>query len=145
MISRPYLFLCLRLLLGALFIAASIDKIIHPADFANIIFNYQILPYNLINITAILLPWLELFLGIIIAAGILLPGAALAANLLLATFFLALVVNLLRGIDVHCGCFSTKVIGTPHTAWYIARDSFFLLLGILVLFGTFRYHASKTG
>ena len=85
-----YFFLCARLLLGAIFIAASIDKIAHPAEFAKIVSNYQILPGHLINIVAIVLPWLEAILGLFILCGWCLPGATILANLLLLTFLGAL-------------------------------------------------------
>ena len=39
----------LRLLLGVIFVYASFDKILRPAAFAEIIYNYQILPDPLIN------------------------------------------------------------------------------------------------
>jgi uncharacterized membrane protein YphA (DoxX/SURF4 family) len=126
-------FVSARVMLGALFIAAAVDKIAHPGEFAKIIHNYQILPDPLINIAAIFLPWLEALLGCAIMAGVLLPGAAVLANLLLVTFFSALIFNLARGLNVHCGCFTTKITGEPQTAWYIVRDSGFLLLGLVVL------------
>jgi len=135
--SGSYFPLLARVFLGLLFLAASIDKILHPGDFAKIIHNYQILPDNLINIVAIVLPWLEGILGLLLVAGLWLPGAAVLANLLLAAFFSALIFNMARGIDVHCGCFSTKVTGSPQTTWYLVRDSFFLLLGLTVFFQVF--------
>ena len=52
-----------RLVLGAVFVFATIDKIRHPAAFAEVVYNYQILPEVLINISAIVFPWLELLLG----------------------------------------------------------------------------------
>jgi uncharacterized membrane protein YphA (DoxX/SURF4 family) len=122
-----------RVLLGALFLAASISKIAHPGEFANIIHNYQILPDSMINIVAIVLPWLEGLLGIAIVTGVLLPGAVAVSNFLLAAFFSALVYNLARGLNVHCGCFTTKITGEPETTWYIVRDSSFLVLGLFVL------------
>lgn len=145
---RSLIFLCTRLALGAVFIAASVDKILHPGDFAQIIHNYQILPDNLINIVAIALPWLEAILGVFIIAGIFLPGATALANVLLILFFSALIYNVARGLDVHCGCFSTKITGAPHTTWYIIRDSLFLLLGIALMaqvFWTGRRASSRTG
>ena len=126
------------MVLGALFIAASIDKIANPVEFANIIHNYQLLPDSLINVVAIVLPWLEGLLGLAIMAGVLLPGAAVLANLLLLAFFSALMFNLARGLNVHCGCFTTKITGEPQTAWYVVRDSGFLLLGFFVLARVFK-------
>ncbi len=133
-----YFFICTRLLLGVIFIAASIDKIAHPAEFAKIVYNYQILPGHLINIMAIVLPWLEAVLGLFILCGWCLPGAAVLANLLLVTFFGALSFAVARGIDINCGCFSTKASGSPLTVWYLARDSLFLLLGSTVMIQVFR-------
>ncbi|MEN6438104.1 MAG: MauE/DoxX family redox-associated membrane protein [Syntrophobacter sp.] len=133
-----YLLICTRIGLGSIFIAASVLKIVHPAEFAQIIHNYQILPDSMVNLTAIILPWLEALLGVLILFGIWLPGAAVVSNLLLLAFFSALMFNLARGLNIHCGCFTTSVTGTPQTAWYIVRDSFFLLLGLGLLTQVFR-------
>jgi hypothetical protein len=72
-----WLALITRLFLGGVFIYASVDKVLHPADFARAVYNYQILPNGLINLTALLLPWLELLLGMCLLAGVWLPGAEL--------------------------------------------------------------------
>ncbi len=87
--SRPadglgtYAFVGARLLLGGIFIYASVDKILYPAGFAQTIHNYQLLPDILVNITAVVLPWIELFLGLFLILGLWLPGAAVLTNLLL--------------------------------------------------------------
>jgi len=120
-----------RLVLGAVFIFASIDKIRHPEAFAEVVYNYQILPDLLINISAIMLPWLELVLGGCLLAGVWLPGAVILANILLFTFFGSLLFNIARGLDINCGCFSasTEHVGGATMAWYVLRDSVFVLLG----------------
>ena len=128
-----YIFFVTRLVLGAVFIAASIDKMAHPSEFAKIVSNYQILPGNLINIVAIVLPWLEALLGLFILCGWWLAGAVALANLLLIVFPAALLFALARGIDINCGCFSVKTATSPHTAWYLARDFLFLLLGVATM------------
>ncbi len=127
--KRPLL-TCLRLVLGAIFAFASIDKILHPGAFAQIVSNYQILPGDMINLAAIVLPWIELTIGLLLIFGVWLPGATMLTTLLLLTFFGTLMFNLARGINVHCGCFSTSVSGTPQTLWYVIRDSLFLILGL---------------
>lgn len=126
--------LAARLILGGVFIFASIDKIIHPAAFAEAVYNYQILPDTLITLTAMILPWLELILGIFLVLGLWLPGAVLLNNLLLVTFFGALVFNLSRGLDIHCGCFSTSQ-QSPSLCMclYVIRDGIFFLLGLYLL------------
>jgi len=138
LLNKP-LYFWVRLLLGIIFVLASVDKIIHPAAFAEIIYNYQILPGELINLTAIILPWLELILGVFLILDLWLPGAVLLSNLLLVTFFGALVFSLARGLDIHCGCFSTSQEATLnlYMCLYVIRDGIFLLLGLYLLFRIF--------
>ncbi len=123
-----------RLILGGVFVFASIDKILHPAAFAEAVYNYQILPDSLINLTAILLPWMELVLGSLLIIGIWMPGAVLVSNLLLLTFIGVLVYNISRGLDIHCGCFSTEPSQDPLSIWTIARDAVFLVPAVYLLF-----------
>ena len=132
-LNKP-VFFCGRLLLGIIFILASVDKILHPAAFAQVVHNYQILPNELINLSAITLPWLELVLGFLLVSGLLFSGSIILGNLLLATFLGALVFNIARGLDIHCGCFSTNMAGNPATTWYLFRDSALLSLGMYLLF-----------
>ena len=119
-----------RLILGGVFIYASVDKILHPASFAEAVYNYKILPDALINLTAIILPWLELLLGIFLVSGVCLPGAVFLINILLVTFFVALIFNLARGLDIHCGCFTTSQAATLNLCMclYMIRDGIFVLL-----------------
>ncbi len=141
-IMKKWIIPVLRLAMGLIFIYASIDKLRHPAAFAETVFNYQILPDVLVNFTAIVLPCLELLLGICVIAGIWLPGAAFSINLLLSVFFFALLFNLARGLDVHCGCFSAtaeaeKTEGIS-TVFYVIRDGFFLAGSMFLVFLLYR-------
>ncbi len=131
---RKPLHFWLRLILGAIFVVASADKIYQPAAFAQAIYNYQILPGTFVNIMAIVLPWIEILLGLFLIIGLWLPGAVTLTNLLLMTFFGALVFNVARGLDVHCGCFNTSAEGAPETTWYLMRDASFLLMGGYLFF-----------
>jgi hypothetical protein len=130
--------LAARLILAGIFIYASLVKIAHPAAFANDVYNYQLLPDALINLTAIVLPWLELFLGLCLLAGIWLPGAVLTVNGLLIVFLAALVFNLGRGLDVNCGCFSTSSDAPAMSAgWYLLRDVGFFAVGAFLFYAVF--------
>jgi uncharacterized membrane protein YphA (DoxX/SURF4 family) len=128
-----------RLILGGVFAYASFDKILHPYEFAEVVYNYQILPDGLVNLTAILLPWLELLVGLFLILGGWLPGASLICNLLLLVFFSMLVLNIARGLDIDCGCFTVSG-GTSsggQMLWYLFRDSIFLLMGLFLFFFSF--------
>jgi uncharacterized membrane protein YphA (DoxX/SURF4 family) len=130
--------LAARLALAGIFIYASIDKIAHPASFAKDVYNYQILPDALINLTALVLPWLELFLGLCLLAGLWLPGAVLTANGLLVVFLAAFIFNMARGLDVNCGCFSTGSEAPAMSAgFYLLRDFGFFAVGVFLFYAVF--------
>lgn len=98
-----------RLLLGGVFLYAGYVKIIDPPGFAKNIYQYQLLPSDLlVNASALLLPWLEVVCG---AALILAPrwrrGASAWLLVMLAVFTGAVVISLFRGLDISCGCMST--------------------------------------
>lgn len=128
-----------RLILGGVFIYASFDKIAHPAAFAEAVYNCQILPEALISLTAIILPWMELILDLFSIIGLFLEGSACIASVLLLFFFGATIINLTRGLDIHCGCFTTSEEGTNRTpmVWYVIRDSIFLVPALFLFHRTF--------
>ena len=95
-----------RLILGAVFIYASIDKIQNPVDFAKAINNYHVLPFGLENLMALVLPWLELFVGICLIIGVMVDGATILVVLMNIMFIFAISQALARGISIDCGCFN---------------------------------------
>ncbi len=120
------------ILLGCIFIAASIPKILYPEKFAEIVFNYQILSGIWINILAIILPWLEFITGICLVFDLLANGAVIIVNFLLGIFVCVLIYDLARGIDIRCGCFSTNIHADPANILNIIRDIGFLIIGIFL-------------
>jgi uncharacterized membrane protein YphA (DoxX/SURF4 family) len=126
-----------RLLLGAVFIYASFDKILHPEAFARAIYNYQILPGSLVNLAALALPWVELVIGLLLVANRWMPGATLTGTLLFVVFIAALAYNQVRGLDVHCGCFTTDSTAESANWLTVARDLFFLVVSACLLLATF--------
>ncbi len=146
-LNKPLIF-WVRIVLGLIFAFAGLDKLLHPEAFAKIIYNYQILPDAFIGAAAVILPWLELLLGGMLITGLWMHGASLLANMLLILFWTTLVFNMARGLDVHCGCFSTNTSGRPPMGWYLVRDSIFLALGAFLFYSTFikpRVHSGNTG
>ena len=128
----------LRIGLGLLFVLASLDKIAHPALFAQAVANYRILPAALVNPAAILLPWVEAVAGLALACGILARGASLILAGLIATFSAAIAANLARGIDVACGCFTVDPLAAPAMRADMLRDAAILLLALAVLWRALR-------
>ncbi len=136
---KKRIIIAMRIALGIVFVYASIDKIIHPAAFAEAIFNYQILPDQLINITAVVLPCLELCAGVCLIFGKWIPGSLFIIALLLLIFMSALIFNLARGLNIHCGCFSTSVqtIEGSSMILTVLRDCIFLATALFLLFNCY--------
>ena len=119
-----------RLVLGAVFIYASLDKILNPGAFAQAVFNYQGLPGTLVNLTALILPWLELILGACLLFNRRMQGASGIAAVLMTVFIGLILFNLARGLDISCGCFSTDQAEGPMDRFTLLRDSLFLFLAL---------------
>ena len=83
-----------RLFLGGIFVYASCDKILHPVIFAETVYNYQVLPDLLVNITALVLPWVELLVGLALILGLWLAGALVISNLLLLAVLIDTILRL---------------------------------------------------
>ena len=134
MTSSPIVFTIIRLILGILFIWAATPKIANPQAFAEIIGNYQILPFALVNPAAIVLPWIEALCGVSLLTNRLIRGSALIFVALMLIFLLATVFNMVRGLDITCGCFSVsadKASGSQSVN--LLRNVLLLILGIFVL------------
>jgi len=67
-LSSPVLQFPVRVLIGLIFVVASIDKIAAPDAFAASIEAYHLVPGSIINLMAIIVPWMELFIGMSRAA-----------------------------------------------------------------------------
>jgi uncharacterized membrane protein YphA (DoxX/SURF4 family) len=124
--------LIIRLYLGVTLIYASLDKIANPDQFARIVYNYRILPEFLINVFAVTLPWVELITGLFLIFGIFIESASLLTSFLFVIFIIAISINLFRGIDLNCGCFSTDPAGKKEGANLLIRDFIYLFFGIMI-------------
>lgn len=128
----PLAALICRLALGVIFLYAGIEKIIAPREFAVAIYNYQMLPESVINSVALVLPWLEVILAAGLIAGIYVRGASLVSAVLFLVFATALTINLIRGLDISCGCFGTA---SGNINWlYLVRDSSLFTMSVFILF-----------
>ena len=130
----PLVILC-RLVLGGVFIYASLDKIAHPAEFAKAIGNYHVLPFGLENLLALFLPWLELLTGILLIAGIMVDGATILIISMNIVFIFAISQALARGISIECGCFSVSTEGGSNIGFQtILRDFVYLIMAFIIFY-----------
>lgn len=126
--------LLVRWILGLVFVYASIHKIFDPASFAKILYGYDILPGSLINLVAIIFPFVELFAGLFLILGIWPRSAALIINIMLVLFIMAISYNLIRGHEFDCGCFSIGRSGhVSSPKELLIRDLLWFALGVVAI------------
>jgi uncharacterized membrane protein YphA (DoxX/SURF4 family) len=139
LVERPLLHTAIATVLGAVFLYASYDKILHPADFARIVYHYQLIgPSQHIgpwasNLLAVTLPWIEIVVGLALITGLWRREAAAVSAALLVVFVVAVSTALARGIDLeNCGCFSVTGAGRAAGIKLILGD-LAMLLGAALL------------
>lgn len=129
-----YLTLAGRLLIGGLFIYASVYKIFDPLGFAASIRNYGILPVEWSNVVALTLPWVEMIVGVFLIIGVQTKSSALLTTGMLGIFLGAIVYAFSIGLDIDCGCFSSATSSPGRVGLYhIVRDSAFFVVSLFIL------------
>ncbi len=132
--ANKKILLALRLLMGSVFILASIDKIFNPAVFSSVLREYKLLPEILIPLVSVTLPWMEFFAGLLIILNIFSQSVALIMILFNTGYILGITINLAWGLAHECGCFTLFGWNEPISGSTIARDLFFVLLCVPILF-----------
>jgi len=103
-----WLLVIVRTALGLVFLWASYNKLFDPGAFARAVDNYRLVPGWAVNPMAVVLPWLEFVCAILLLTGQRLRTASFVVAGLLVVFILAVGISMVRGLDVHCGCFSAS-------------------------------------
>lgn len=108
-VTHPGLALMFRVYLAGIFIYASLHKITFPAEFADNVASYVLVPYWLLNPMAVFMPWVELVAGLFLLAGVRVRAASMIIGALLAVFTVAVIIALIQDTPIGCGCFQDSV------------------------------------
>ena len=127
-----------RIVVGVTFIYASFYKIIEPGDFARSIWYYHMLPGNLINLMALILPWVELVCGLCIIIGVFYRGTVILLNLMMIMFIVALSSAIVRGINIDCGCFKAAQASSESALRALWIDLVLIILTVQLFFSRSR-------
>lgn len=133
-IDNDLLTAIVRLTVGATFIIASIYKIKDPVNFAKTIWYYHLVPGDLINLIALILPWVELLCGVALILGLFYHGAVVLVNVMTVTFIFALSTTIIRGLDIDCGCFKAGQAATKAAWEALTFDVVLILFTVQLLF-----------
>ena len=121
-----------RLALAGVFVTAALPKIADPVAFASSVDAFRVIDSGLSDWVALVLPWLELVLGIGILVPIIRRASGAVIGLLLLLFITLHLSAWVRGLDISCGCFGAET-GEANVdyRWLILRN--LLLLGAVAL------------
>jgi uncharacterized membrane protein YphA (DoxX/SURF4 family) len=138
--------LVLRAVLGGLFVLAAYQKLF-ASPFSSQSFYEAVSAFKVTDdieqkrLATFIIPWIELFSGLALIAGLWTRAAAVVINLLLAVFIAGIVSVTLRGLSVDCSCFGNfKLLcgndaidlfkGTKPVGWCkVGEDAAMLLMG----------------
>jgi uncharacterized membrane protein YphA (DoxX/SURF4 family)/thiol-disulfide isomerase/thioredoxin len=130
--QNRWLIFTLRLVLGVLFIVASIAKIQDIAKFISTVASYGVLPDALARIYGYVAPWVELFIGFALIFGVFVRFSAVLSILLTISFMVASSYALVNAVGGSCGCFG-KFLTLSHPV-SLAIDVFMLFASLILLF-----------
>jgi len=109
-----YLVLALRLAIGGLLtVAGAIKAHDGPNAFAAAVTAYRLLPAEVVRPLALVLPYLEIGIGVYLLLGLLTRVVAVVATVQFVVFAGAIASLVVRGISADCGCFGS---GHPEPA-----------------------------
>ncbi|GAA1177171.1 putative membrane protein YphA (DoxX/SURF4 family) [Kitasatospora gansuensis] len=126
-----------RIGLAVVWAWAGLAKVADPAEAAQAVRAYEILPESLVKPVGYGLPFLELALALLLLIGLGTRIVAVISALLLLTFIGGIGSAWARGISIDCGCFGGGgAVDSSQTEYLqeILRDSGFLLLAAWLVY-----------
>ena len=132
LLHHPAMLLSIRLLLGAVFLVASADKLGSPDTFADSIMNYRMMPREAALAVATILPWLEIVCGFGVMFGVRLRASSTLILLMLLLFTVAVTSAVIRNLDISCGCF-TQDPAAHKVGWMKILENIGLMAGAAVV------------
>lgn len=140
----PWIGFFSRLVLGGVLLAAGLLKYQHLDKSQMAVRAYELLPISLANFLGIILPFIEIAIGILLIIGAAVRISALIGGALMTAFIIGISQAWARGLSIDCGCFGGGGQVEPGTANYLPellRDAGLALLAIYLL----RFPQSKFG
>ena len=120
-----------RLGLAAVWLASGALKALDLGQTYVAVRAYDVMPTAAVEVVAVVLPFLELALGLLLVAGVGTREVAVLSAVLLLVFVAGVSQAWARGLSIDCGCFGGGGAVEPGTTAYVQellRDTGFLVL-----------------
>ncbi len=141
---QPWIGFVARVVLGGVLLAAGLLKYQHLDKSQMAVRAYELLPISLANLFGIVLPFVEIAIGVLLLIGAAIRTSAAIGGVLMIAFIIGISQAWARGLSIDCGCFGGGGQVAPGTANYLPellRDGGLALLAIYL----FRFPQSKFG
>ena len=89
--------------------------------------SYNILPLGMAETAALVIPWFEALLGLLLISGKWLRVSGAIASVVLLTFIVLMARAYAKGMQINCGCFGT---GEPISWKTLLRDGSMLAAAV---------------
>lgn len=107
LLNSEILKLIARVMIALVFLFFGVEKIVNPEKFANELLKYGFFPYKLVNLIAIILPWIEVLTGAALVFGVKIRSMATLSGLMMLAFIISVGTAMAMGLDISCGCSSS--------------------------------------
>lgn len=129
--------LAARLLLAGVWLVAGGTKVSDLQGSVRAVHAYDLLPYEVSKVVGAALPFVEVAIGLLLAAGFATRIAAAASAALLVAFVGGIAAAWARGLRIDCGCFGgggeLAAGESPTYFWEIARDVALLAVAVYLV------------
>jgi len=139
LLLHPLMVWIYRIVVAVVLLYAGVKKVWMPMEFARLLKEYQILPNQLLNLVAVMLPWTEVMCGVCFITGLWLRGTALLLSGMNAVFAIAIafrawLIMSTTGIGFFdltfdCGC----GFGVVYIPTKIVENLLLVAVGVLIL------------
>lgn len=146
--DNKYLSYVFRLVMGVVFLYSGYIKASNFYQSQMAVRAYELLPVNFANFLGILIPWVEIGLGLLLILGIKTKISCNFGISLLLIFIVAIFQAWLRGLSIDCGCFGKGGNIDPEDTRYleeILRDIVFILMLFYVKLSRYKMYAIDRG
>lgn len=131
----PLLVLIVRLIIGSIFFISGLLKVIYPEEFRKTLSTHRLFSTGTIHLISLVLPYLEIALGLVFALGFKtkVTGRIIIGLLILFTIEGAFAFALGNAVD--CGCFPTDSGGESIGVKFFVRNGLLILSSLWITEG----------
>ncbi|WP_084128889.1 MauE/DoxX family redox-associated membrane protein [Demequina sp. NBRC 110055] len=130
---QPWLSTVVRLAMAAILVAAAIPKMLDIPQSIIAVRAYRLLPEAIVPFVGTMLPFFELALAVVLAAGLFTRWAAIVWLLMMVGFSIGVIYAWSQGLSIDCGCFGgggDVAEGTTNYPVHMLERAGFIVLGL---------------